>query len=162
LDTDFAAEIVRLSYSFPLSDTISPEPNLPLRKYIRSNLPPREEADYLWEQACQNALWQYNPHPISTFYPNLAYHCYSALTSSLSSRRLALLYMILAVGCRVDLPSRDLIILMLRSITNLLERVCVRYLLWRIRTWKPLQRSFTRYGSSCSRIRGRQLDMRGA
>jgi len=98
---------VRLSHSFPLSDTISPEPNLPLREYIRSNLPPREEADYLWEQARQNALWQYNPHPSATFYPNLAYHCYSASTPSLSSRRLALLYMILAVGCLVDLPNRE-------------------------------------------------------
>ncbi|KIM35920.1 hypothetical protein M413DRAFT_32150 [Hebeloma cylindrosporum] len=106
-ETDFAAEIVRLSHSFPLSDTASPEPNLPLREYIRSNLPPREEADYLWEQARQNALWQYNPHPSSTFYPNLAYHCYSASTLSLSSRRLALLYMILAVGCLVDLPNRE-------------------------------------------------------
>lgn len=98
---------MRLSHNFPLSDTVSPEPNLPLREYIRSNLPPREEADYLWEQARHNALWQYNPHPNSTFYPNLAYHCYSASTPSLSSRRLALLYMILAVGCLVDLPNRE-------------------------------------------------------
>ncbi|KAF8158549.1 hypothetical protein B0H34DRAFT_643629, partial [Crassisporium funariophilum] len=57
-EAHFAAEIVRLSHNFPLSDTISPEPNLALRDYIRSNLPPREEADYLWEQARQNALWQ--------------------------------------------------------------------------------------------------------
>ncbi|KAF8182618.1 hypothetical protein BJ912DRAFT_823971, partial [Pholiota molesta] len=53
-----AAEIVRLSHNFPLSDTISPEGNPRLRAYIRSQLPPRAEADYLWEQARQNALWQ--------------------------------------------------------------------------------------------------------
>lgn len=106
-EAHFAAEIARLSHNFPLSDTISPEPNLALREFIRGNLPPREEADYLWEQARQNALWQYNPHPNSTFYPNLAYHCYAATTSSLSPRRLALLFMILAVGCLVDLNNRE-------------------------------------------------------
>ncbi|KAJ3504637.1 hypothetical protein NLJ89_g7836 [Agrocybe chaxingu] len=105
-EAHFAAEIVRLSHNFPLSDSVSPEPNLRLREYIRSNLPPREEADYLWEQARQNALWQYNPHPSSTFYPNLAYHCYSSPSSSLSPRRLALLFMILAVGCLVDISGR--------------------------------------------------------
>ncbi|KAF8904124.1 hypothetical protein CPB84DRAFT_1633402, partial [Gymnopilus junonius] len=57
-EAHFAAEIARLSHNFPLSDTVSPEPNLALRNYIRGNLPPREEADYLWEQARQNALWQ--------------------------------------------------------------------------------------------------------
>ncbi|KAF9473435.1 hypothetical protein BDN70DRAFT_885835 [Pholiota conissans] len=102
-----AAEIVRLSHNFPLSDTISPEGNLRLRQYIRSHLPPREEADYLWEQARQNALWQYNPHSSSTFYPNLAYHCYTSDVASLSPRRLALLFMILAVGCLVDIPNRE-------------------------------------------------------
>uniref|UniRef100_A0A8H7XP52 Xylanolytic transcriptional activator regulatory domain-containing protein n=1 Tax=Psilocybe cubensis TaxID=181762 RepID=A0A8H7XP52_PSICU len=103
----YAAEIARLSHNFPLSDTISPEPNLGLREFIRSNLPPREEADHLWEQARQNALWQYNPHPSSTFYPNLAYHCYSSPTENLSPRRLSLLLMILAVGCLVDIPNRE-------------------------------------------------------
>jgi hypothetical protein len=101
-----AAEIVRLSHNFPLSDTISPEGNPKLRAYIRSQLPPRAEADYLWEQARQNALWQYNPHPSATFYPNLAYHCYTSDVGALSPRRLALLFMILAVGCLVDLPRR--------------------------------------------------------
>jgi len=98
-----ASEIIRLSHAFPISEAMSGEPNIALREYIRSRLPPREEADYLWEQARQNALWQYNPHSSSTFYPNLAYHCYSASTASLSSRRLALLFMILAVGSLVDL-----------------------------------------------------------
>lgn len=49
---------MRLSHTFPLSDKISPDPNLPMREYIRAKLPPREEAEYLWEQARQNALWQ--------------------------------------------------------------------------------------------------------
>ena len=102
-EAHFAAEIARLSHNFPLTDSVSPEPNVALRVFIRSNLPPRDEADYLWEQARQNALWQYNPHPSSTFYPNLAYHCYTATSSSLSPRRLALLFMVLAVGCLVDL-----------------------------------------------------------
>lgn len=34
------------------------EPNLALRDYIRSMLPPRSEADFLWQQAKENALWQ--------------------------------------------------------------------------------------------------------
>ena len=97
---------MRLSHNFPLSDTISPEGNPRLRQYIRSQLPSREEADYLWEQARENALWQYNPHPSSTFYPNLAYHCYTSDIANLSPRRLALLLMILAVGCLVDLQNR--------------------------------------------------------
>ncbi|TFK39046.1 hypothetical protein BDQ12DRAFT_604911 [Crucibulum laeve] len=53
-----AAEIARLSNSFPLSDKVSPLPNLPMREYIRSQLPSQAEAEYLWEQARQNALWQ--------------------------------------------------------------------------------------------------------
>ena len=97
---------MRLSHNFPLSDTISPEGNPRLRQYIRSQLPSREEADYLWEQARENALWQYNPHPSSTFYPNLAYHCYTSDIANLSPLRLALLLMILAVGCLVDLQNR--------------------------------------------------------
>lgn len=98
-----------------------------MREYIRSNLPSRAEADHLWDQALQNALWQYvhfplflspsastngmalsryNPHPSETFYPNLAHHCYTVATPDLSPRRLALLFMILAVGCLVDLTHR--------------------------------------------------------
>lgn len=52
------SEVVRLSHSYPLPDNVSPEPNLPLRNYIRSKLPDRVEAEYLWNQARQNALWQ--------------------------------------------------------------------------------------------------------
>ena len=101
------AEIVRLSHNFPISDCPAPQGNVRLREFIRSHLPPREEADHLWEQARQNALWQYNPQPSSTFYPNLAYHCYTSANSELSPRRLALLFMILAVGCLVDLKNRE-------------------------------------------------------
>lgn len=100
------AQVVRLSQSYPLPDNISPEPNLKLRAYLREKLPPREEADYLWSQALQNALWQYNPHPSETFFPNLAHHVYTSPTADLSPRRLALLFMILAVGCLVDLDRR--------------------------------------------------------
>jgi len=73
------------------------------REYIRGHLPPRETADYLWEQAQLNAFWQYNPHSNTSFYPSLAHHCYSSPIYKLSPRSLALLFMILAVGCRVDL-----------------------------------------------------------
>ncbi|KAG6835912.1 hypothetical protein H0H93_013452 [Arthromyces matolae] len=99
-------EVVRLSQCYPLPENVSPKPNIEMRTYIRSMLPPREEADHLWDQALQNALWQYNPHPSETFYPNLAHHCYTAPTTDLSPRRVALLFMILAVGCLVDLNHR--------------------------------------------------------
>ena len=52
----FKAEIARLNHIFPLSDSTSAEPNIPLRRHIASHLPPRQEADYLWEQARENAL----------------------------------------------------------------------------------------------------------
>lgn len=99
-------EVIRLSHSYPLPDNVSPEPNLPLREYIHGMLPDRSEAEYLWEQARQNALWQYNPHPSETFFPNLAHHCYTSSTEDLCPRRLALLFMILSVGCLVDLHKR--------------------------------------------------------
>ncbi|KAF8628808.1 hypothetical protein AX15_003703 [Amanita polypyramis BW_CC] len=97
-----ANEVMRLSYSFPMFDKVSPEQNLPLRQYLRSKLPPRSEAEYLWEQACQNALWQYNPHPSAIFFPNLLHHCYESALYELCPRRLAVLFMIIAVGCQVD------------------------------------------------------------
>ncbi|KAF8630972.1 hypothetical protein AX17_005328 [Amanita inopinata Kibby_2008] len=97
-----ASEALRLSRIFPLSEKVSPEQNLPMRQYLRNILPPRTEAEYLWEQASQNALWQYNPHPSETFFPNLSHHCYESPTPDLCPRRLALLFMILAVGCQVD------------------------------------------------------------
>jgi len=49
---------------------------------------------------------RYNPHPSETFFPNLAHHCYTSPTEDLSPRRLALLFMILSVGCLVDLHKR--------------------------------------------------------
>ena len=52
------AEVLRLSKSYPLPDNVSPDPNLKLREYIRSNLPDRTEANHLWQQALENALWQ--------------------------------------------------------------------------------------------------------
>ncbi|KAG5644901.1 hypothetical protein DXG03_007453 [Asterophora parasitica] len=117
-------EVMKLSQTYPLPDDVSPEPNLKLRGYLRRMLPAREEAEHLWSQALQNALWQYvinllhptrslnpphhryNPHPSETFFPNLAHHCYTSSTPDLSPRRLALLFMILAVGCLVDLHRR--------------------------------------------------------
>lgn len=79
------------------------EPNLHLREYIRAQLPPHEVADYLWGQVKTNALWQYNPHPNPEFYPSLTHHCYTSSITDLSPRRLALIFMVLAVGCLVDL-----------------------------------------------------------
>lgn len=49
---------------------------------------------------------RYNPHPSETFFPNLAHHCYTSPTEDLCPRRLALLFMILSVGCLVDLHKR--------------------------------------------------------
>lgn len=51
-------EIQRLSHCFPLSDRVSSESNTRVRAHIREKLPPREEAEHLWRQANQNALWQ--------------------------------------------------------------------------------------------------------
>lgn len=50
------AELLRLSNDFPLGHPS--EPNIRIREYMRSKLPPRAEAEYLWEQAKENALWQ--------------------------------------------------------------------------------------------------------
>ncbi|KAL0581182.1 hypothetical protein V5O48_000872 [Marasmius crinis-equi] len=99
LDT-VGAEVQRLSRSFPLSESAH-DPQV-LRRHLQRSLPSRGQADYLWDQIRQNALWQYNPHPDEVFYPNLAHHCYTTSAEELSTRRLALLYMILAIGCKVD------------------------------------------------------------
>ncbi|KAF9005441.1 hypothetical protein BDQ17DRAFT_1468981 [Cyathus striatus] len=53
-----ASEVLRLSHAFPLPENVNPEPNIPMRSYIRSQLPTRAQADHLWKQARQNALWQ--------------------------------------------------------------------------------------------------------
>ncbi|XP_006462394.1 hypothetical protein AGABI2DRAFT_223664 [Agaricus bisporus var. bisporus H97] len=83
-----------------------------MREHIRSQLPSRAEAQRLWDQARRNALWQYNPHPSVTFFPNLLHHIYSSSSDKspkpirdIDPRRLALLLMILAVACVVDVPS---------------------------------------------------------
>lgn len=83
-----------------------------MREHIRSQLPSRDEAQRLWDQARRNALWQYNPHPSATFFPNLLHHIYSSSSDEspkpikeIDPRRLALLLMILAVACIVDVPS---------------------------------------------------------
>lgn len=52
------AEVLRLSQCYPLPENVSPEPNIKLREYIRGMLPDRAEAEYLWQQALVNALWQ--------------------------------------------------------------------------------------------------------
>ncbi|KAL4252529.1 Zinc cluster transcription factor 30 [Pleurotus pulmonarius] len=96
-------EIMRLSDSFPISGNVSPEPNPKVREFIRSKLPARHVAEHLWEQAKQNALWQYNPHPNETFLPNLINHVYTSSIHELCPRRLSLLLMIMAVGTLVDL-----------------------------------------------------------
>ncbi|KAH6912880.1 hypothetical protein BKA70DRAFT_1097541 [Coprinopsis sp. MPI-PUGE-AT-0042] len=61
---DFAAQVSQLSNAFPLPKTgtqLHPnelEHKLAFRDYIRSQLPPSNEAERLWEQAKRNALWQ--------------------------------------------------------------------------------------------------------
>ncbi|GAW06156.1 hypothetical protein LENED_008058 [Lentinula edodes] len=72
-------------------------------EYIRCQLPSRQESAYLWEQMRANVSWQCNIHPDPSFISNLLHHCYSTPLEELSPRRLALLYMILAIGCYVDL-----------------------------------------------------------
>lgn len=117
-----SAQVARFSEAFPVSSPLlaySPEPdpqnprrkddyrNLALREYIRGQLPRKEETEYLWEQARRNALWQYNPHSSPTFFPTLINHVYTSSITELCTRRLALLLMILAVGCHVDLNERS-------------------------------------------------------
>ncbi|KXN83105.1 hypothetical protein AN958_01776 [Leucoagaricus sp. SymC.cos] len=112
--TSIQADIHRLNHSFPLPTHLqnNPERNLAMREHIRSQLPSREEAQRLWDQARRNALWQYNPHPSATFFPLLLHHIYSSSSDEspkpikeIDPRRLALLLMILAVACIVDVPS---------------------------------------------------------
>ena len=45
---------------------------------------------------------RYNLDPSETFMPNLIHHVYSSALVDLSSRRLALLYIIMAIGLQVD------------------------------------------------------------
>ncbi|TFK23392.1 hypothetical protein FA15DRAFT_670505 [Coprinopsis marcescibilis] len=125
--TDYSAHIARLSDAFPVASPLwlaqgshsdstvgTPEGvvwrdhdrKLALREYIRNQLPARREAEYLWEHAKKHALWQYNPHPSPTFFTNLVHHVYSSHLQQICPRRLALLFMILAVGCHVDIDER--------------------------------------------------------
>lgn len=110
------SDIKHLSSSFPLSSSHhnNQERNIAMREHIRSQLPSRAEAERLWEQARRNAHWQYNPHPSVTFFPNLLHHIYSSSSdespkpiTDIDPRRLALLLMILAVACVVDVPSNS-------------------------------------------------------
>jgi hypothetical protein len=103
-DDMMEAEIQRLNHSFPLGDgRTSMEPNLALREYIRNQLPTRQEIAYLWDQMQINASWQCNLHPDATFFPNLVHHCYTTSLEELSPRRLALLFMLIAIGSLLDL-----------------------------------------------------------
>ncbi|KAJ3976866.1 fungal-specific transcription factor domain-containing protein [Lentinula raphanica] len=103
-DERMEAEIRRLNRAFPLGDgRTSLESSLTLREYIRGQLPQRHESAYLWEQLRVNASWQCNIHPDPSFISNLLHHCYATSLEELSPRRLALLFMILAIGCLVDL-----------------------------------------------------------
>jgi hypothetical protein len=120
MDSEILPDIMRLSHNFPLGNASSPDPHHEIRATIRSKLPSPSHASYLWEQVRQNALWQcvlysqdatpaqnfchrYNPHPNETFMPNLRHHVYESPIEELCPRRLALFFMILAVGCLVDL-----------------------------------------------------------
>lgn len=111
--TSVQADVSHFQSSFPLLGYLhnSPERNLAMREYIRSQLPSREEAERLWNQARRNALWQYNPHPSASFFPLLLHHIYASPDESpkpiedIDPRRLALLLMILSIASIVDVPS---------------------------------------------------------
>ncbi|KAG2060619.1 hypothetical protein BDR06DRAFT_986789 [Suillus hirtellus] len=92
-------EIEKLSQTFPYPWL----PNNPMRQRIHEMLPSREEADYLCTQARLNALWQYNLDTSATWLPNLVHHVYTTPMSSLSFRRLSLLFIMMAIGLLVDL-----------------------------------------------------------
>lgn len=101
--TAVPSDIMELSHNFPIYDEISSPADLSRRRRIREQLPPIGTANHYWEQARENALWQYNPHPNHIFWPNLLHHVYESELEFLCPRRLALLLMIMAVGCLVDL-----------------------------------------------------------
>ncbi|KAG6889814.1 hypothetical protein C0992_003929 [Termitomyces sp. T32_za158] len=96
---DVPPDILQLSSTFPFPWSI----DLRIRKRIREALPPRHEALAICEAARNNALWQYHLDASETFLQNLLHHCYSVAIEDLSPRRLALLLMILSIGCLVDL-----------------------------------------------------------
>ncbi|KII86663.1 hypothetical protein PLICRDRAFT_163895 [Plicaturopsis crispa FD-325 SS-3] len=100
---DLSPEILKLSQGFPTPRSIAPTPDVEMRGRLRQCLPPQQLASYLYEQARENAFWQYNPHPSESFFPNLLRHVYTAPLESLSPQRLGLLFMILAIGSLVDL-----------------------------------------------------------
>ncbi|KAG2033698.1 fungal-specific transcription factor domain-containing protein [Suillus americanus] len=96
-------EIEKLSQTFPYPWL----PNNPMRQRIHGMLPSREEAEYLCTQARSNALWQYNLDPSETWLPNLVHHVYTTPMSSLSFRRLSLLFIMMAIGLLVDLKQQN-------------------------------------------------------
>lgn len=96
-------EIEKLSQTFPYPWL----PNNPMRQRIHEMLPSREEAEYLCAQARLNALWQYNLDPSETWLPNLVHHVYTTPMSSLSFRRLSLLFIMMAIGLLVDLNQQN-------------------------------------------------------
>ncbi|KAG2145884.1 fungal-specific transcription factor domain-containing protein [Suillus clintonianus] len=96
-------EIEKLSQTFPYPWL----PNNPMRQRIYEMLPSREEAEYLCTQARLNALWQYNLDPSETWLPNLVHHVYTTPMSSLSFRRLSLLFIMMAIGLLVDLNQQN-------------------------------------------------------
>lgn len=96
-------EIEKLSQTFPYPWL----PNNPMRQRIHGMLPSREEAEYLCTQARLNALWQYNLDPSETWLPNLVHHVYTTPMSSLSFRRLSLLFIMMAIGLLVDLKQQN-------------------------------------------------------
>jgi hypothetical protein len=103
-DDRMEAEVQNLSLAFPHGDgRASQEPNIGLREYIRKQLPPRPEAMHLWGQMQDNVLWQCDLHSDATFFQNLTHHCYVNPVEELSPRRLALLFIILAIGSFLDL-----------------------------------------------------------
>ncbi|KAK0439848.1 hypothetical protein EV421DRAFT_1818820 [Armillaria borealis] len=98
-DINIPSDILHLSVAFPFPWSV----DIGVRKRIRDCLPPVEETHRLCEQACRNALWQYNLDASESFLQNLIHHCYASSIEDLGPRRLALLLMILSIGSLVDL-----------------------------------------------------------
>ncbi|KAI0056559.1 hypothetical protein BV25DRAFT_1813826, partial [Artomyces pyxidatus] len=99
---EVSAYLVQLSAYFPLS--WSPAARVSgIRQRLRGMLPVREDAQGLCDQVVRHALWQHNPDPSESFIPELIQHVFTAPLHALSPPRLATFFMVLAIGCAVDL-----------------------------------------------------------
>ncbi|KIY68324.1 hypothetical protein CYLTODRAFT_395596 [Cylindrobasidium torrendii FP15055 ss-10] len=98
-DINIPSDIMHFSVGFPFPWYM----DVTVRKRLRDCMPPRHETEALCDQACRNALWQYNLDPRETFLRNLIHHCYAPDIAEVQPRKLALLLIVLAIGSHVDL-----------------------------------------------------------